>query len=167
MFIKNIHSKIGEDIENTLRFGSKRGIFTKEQNFISGGFLPCYLSEKETELDAFINFYNKKPKNLNDALVNLAILSYWFAGIHIFSDANSRVGRFLTSYYLYMHNFTKLPYFTISKALKNIGGKEEFILAQSKCWISGSINDYVLWFLGKLLSGSWIININLWLENKF
>lgn len=155
-FIKNIHSNLTRGIQNTKRMHGVSGEFANKQNFISGGYLPCDISLKEEELEKFIHFYNKKPKNINDAFIRLAIASYWFAGIHIFGDANSRTGRFLISYYMYLHGYNKKMNFAISKSLNIIGGKEIFVLNQGNSWSKKDISIYINWFINKLINESWV-----------
>lgn len=139
------------------RVGYSAGDFIKDQNFISGGYLPCPLEYKLGELKDFIEFYNKKPKNITEALINVAYISYWFAGIHIFPDGNSRTGRFLVSYYMYIHGMTKKPNFLISKSLNNIGAKAEFISQQGKSWDNKNVKYYIEWFIEELIDISWAL----------
>lgn len=155
-FLKNIHSRLTSGIVGTNRMHGKGGEFTKEQNYISGGFLPCELEFKEEELIKYIRFFNKEPNDIEDAIVRVAILSYWFAGIHIFDDANSKTGRFLISYYMYLHGYSSNMSFAISKALYKIGGKEEFVGYQGRAWNEKDIKIYVEWFIEELLNNSWV-----------
>lgn len=155
-FIKNIHSRITSNLENSSRFHGKPGTFVDYQNHISGGFKPCDIELKEEEFKEWIPFFNIKPKDINEALTRLAILHYWFAGIHIFSDANSRTGRFLCSYYLYFHGYSTNMSFGISRAIKDIGGKDEFMYAQADSWDAKDINIYIDWFINELINDQWL-----------
>ncbi len=163
-FIKLIHSEITKGLEGTNRFTSKSGELTKRTNFIGGGYLPCLLENKISELEQWIPFYNTKPESINEALTRLAIIHHWFAGIHPFGDANSRAGRFLCSYYLYMHGYTKTLNFGISRALKDIGGKRQFMLSQAEAWDNNDINKYIEWFINELINEQWVISTRSFLE---
>ena len=55
-------------------------------------------------------------KNI-DILIRVAIFHYLFAYIHPFYDGNGRIGRFISSYYLYDMN--KIISFRLSMAVKN------------------------------------------------
>lgn len=163
-FLKNVHSRLTSGISGTKRMHGASGEFTNEQNYIAGGYLPCEITNKLDELNRFIVFYNERPNDLNDAFIRLAIISYWFAGIHIFEDANSRTGRFLISYYLYLHGYSKKLSFAISKALYKIGGKEIFVGYQGKAWIEKDVEVYIRWFIEELINESWFIQTRKYFE---
>ncbi len=157
ILLKEIHSYLFKHLYGTERYNSKTkpGNYVESQNFISGGLLPCDINHKLPELKEFFKFYNEKPKDINDAFIRLAKVSYWFAGIHIFADGNSRTGRFLLSYYLYLHGITKNMNFTVSRTLDSLGGKSSFIKAQVRSWEEKDINLYIKWFINQLINISW------------
>ncbi len=154
-FLKNVHSRLTSGLAGTQRMHGKSGEFTTKQNFISGGYVPCLVKDKKHELNKMIIFFNEQPKDLNDAVTRIAIISYWFAGIHIFEDGNSRVGRFLISYYMFLHGFTSKMNFAISKSLNTLGGKEVFVFNQAKSWEEKSIENYINWFVNDLINTQW------------
>lgn len=163
-FLQTIHSEITKGLEGTKRFVSKSGELTSRTNFITGGYLPCLPEDKPEELKEWIAFYNTKPKGFDEAINRLAILHHWFAGIHPFGDANSRTGRFLCSYYLYLHGYTKTLNFGISRAIKDIGGKKEFVYAQAEAWDNNDLNLYIEWFINELINNQWIISTKSFLK---
>ncbi len=158
--LKNIHSRLMSGLAKTNRMHGLAGKFTEKQNYISGGYVPCLLQSKDAELSEFIKFFNKKPDNISEAIVRVAIISYWFAGIHIFEDGNSRTGRFLLSYYMYLHGFTNKMNFTVSKAMNTLGGKDVFINYQVISWNNKSLTDYVDWFVNTLINNQWQLQTN-------
>ncbi len=153
--LKQIHSRIFAGLGNTRRMIGKIGEYTQHQNFISGGYVPCSMQNKLSQLKAFIEFFNDKPKDTNDAILRVSLISYWFAGIHIFEDGNSRTGRVLISYYMKLHSITDNPNFTISKALQSMGGKTTFVEMQGDAWDSYDPIIYMEWFTKELLTLSW------------
>ena len=104
------------------------------------GYLPCNIDHKMEQLDKWITFFNKKPFSMEDVLIRVPMVYYWFVGIHIFEDGNSRVGRFLLSYFMYKHGCFNNMNFSISKSLKLIGGKEVFVKAQGDSWEENNIS---------------------------
>lgn len=156
--LRGIHSRIFRYLKGSERINKEASIgeYTYIQNYISGGYLPCPIDDKLKELAKFIEFYNEKPKDLKDALIRLAYIHYWFAGIHIFSDGNSRTGRFLLSYYMQLHGYTNVANFSISKSLFALGGKATFVEQQGRSWDNKDIESYVKWFIEELLNISWV-----------
>lgn len=159
--LKTFYKQLFKGLSNSNRVNvssnSRVGEYVSEQNFISGGYLPCLLDNKLKELSKFFKFYNEEPKDIKEAFIRLGVISYWFAGIHIFSDGNSRTGRFLLSYYLYYHGITKKPNFLISESISDIGGKSKFVRTQVEAWLNKDITIYLKWFIESL--------IKYWSEN--
>lgn len=156
--LKEIHSLLFRGLTGSNRINGidSIGKYCQHQNFISGGYLPCLLEEKLSQLKKWIEFYNEKPSDIEDAIYRVSILHYWFAGIHIFQDGNSRTGRFLLSYYMKLHKLNKRGNFAISRAMNGLGGKNIFVEAQGKAWDSKDVTEYSKWFINWLLDMSWV-----------
>lgn len=158
IMLRNIHSRLFKGIIDKKRISDYKqvGQYAEKQNYISGGYLPCEYENKLSQLKEFIKFFNEKPENAKDAIYRISLVSYWFAGIHIFGDGNSRTGRLLLSYYMKLHNITKQPSFFISRSLKRMGGKIEFINAQGNSWELEDPTAYMKWFIEDLLELIWV-----------
>ncbi len=167
LLLINIHKDLFRYLNGTTRFekGALPGEYVDKQNWIAGGFIPCDFEKKLSELKSFFIFFNEKPTDISDAINRVATINYWFAGIHIFGDGNSRTGRFLLSYYMYKHGFTKKLTFTISRALQNIGGKGTFVEKQAEVWNKRDLNLYKEWFINELLLISWPASLKRIINN--
>lgn len=150
--LKDIHIGLFKELEQTKRFsGSKAGEFTKLQNLAGRGYMTCPLEYKEEQLVKWIEFFNEKPTDLTEAIIRTSIIHYWFAGIHIFEDGNSRTGRLLISYYFKLHNYTKHLTFTISESICNVGYKQAFVMKQAEAWDDNDPLIYSDWFINTVI----------------
>lgn len=104
--LKNFHKIVAKPL-SIMECWGVLGKYKIENNFIGPGYITCDVLNVETEMSAWLDFYNQKPVDQIDAVLRAGISHIWFCQIHPFSDGNGRLSRLLLSFYFKMHKITQ------------------------------------------------------------
>ncbi|RUR34353.1 Fic family protein [Vreelandella nanhaiensis] len=102
----------------------------------------------ETELDAFINWFNHPPEGL-DPLIRAGIAHLWLITLHPFDDGNGRVTRAVTDKALAQAERQSIRFYSLSAAIM---ARREAYYDHLESVQKGSldITPWLLWFLDTL-----------------
>lgn len=122
----NMIKKLHKILLSGVRGANKaRGEFRKTQNWIgtlgctmeNAKYVPPMVTEMMNALDNWEKYLNSD--DVEDILIQLAIIHAQFEIIHPFLDGNGRMGRILIPLFLYSKKYLKLPVFYLSEYLEN------------------------------------------------
>lgn len=104
----------------------------------------------EAELEAFLEWFNHPPKEL-DLLLRAGITHLWFITIHPFDDGNGRVARALTDMTLAQAEEQSIRFYSLSAAV--MARRREYYKHLEAAQKGGlDITSWLVWFLDVLES---------------
>lgn len=142
-----------------LRSKASMQVISEKGNRVIVHFEAPPKSQLQQELDAFIDWYNRKQPLEMHGIVRAAISHLWLTTIHPFDDGNGRVARALTDRALAQDEQTSIRFYSLSAAieknkdayyeiLENTQGCKTKTQQSSGC--ETDVTEWVIWFLDVL-----------------
>lgn len=118
-FIQKIHLWMMQDVLDVTK--SVIGKYKTRNNYIVGWqkkivYVPPAYTETKKYMSDLVGYMNNRHDNISP-LIKAAIVHSQFESIHPFEDGNGRVGRTLTSLYMFKSKIIIHPHFYLSEAL--------------------------------------------------
>ncbi|PBC73789.1 Fic family protein [Fibrobacter intestinalis] len=149
-FIQKIHLWMMEDVLDASKYVV--GKYKIRNNYIVGWqkkiiYEPPEYTETKKYMDDLVGYMNNRHDNINP-LIKAAIVHSQFESIHPFEDGNGRVGRTLTSLYMFKSKIITHPHFYLSEALN-----QDKLIYYSKLSSSrtGNQSEWISFFLKKII----------------
>lgn len=104
--------------------------------------------ELETELETFIDWFNKPPNDL-DVLIRAGIAHIWLVTLHPFDDGNGRITRAVTDCALAQAEQNSIRFYSLSAAIM-AHRKEYYVQLEQAQKGDLDITPWLIWFLSVL-----------------
>ncbi len=152
----NMIKKLHEILLSGVRGDNKaRGEFRKTQNWIGtfgstieeAKYVPPSPMDMVKALDNWEKYIN--TDEVEDILIQLAVIHAQFEIIHPFLDGNGRIGRILIPLFLYSKQYLKLPVFYLSEYLEN--NREEYYAHLNAITKDNNWQQWVEFFLRAII----------------
>lgn len=148
--LKKAHYDLLQNVGRVRGEDKLPGEFKRDQNMIGGTTLetarfiptpPAETLECITQLENFIN----AERDVQFALIDMALVHYQFETIHPFADGNGRVGRMLISLMAVSRGLLDCPALFLSPALEGV--KDEYIERMYRVSAFGEWHEWLNFFL--------------------
>lgn len=101
----------------------------------------------QTEMDAFLRWFNAPP--VNDAVLQAGLAHLWFLTLHPFEDGNGRIGRAIGDMALARADSTKERYYSLSTQIES-ERKDYYRQLEHAQRGELDVTQWLAWFLGIL-----------------
>ena len=150
-FIQSLH-RIVMHRRNTEFQHKHVGQYKHQNNFITNSagevvYQPPEYTTVDQYMDELIDYMNEEPSGTHP-LIKAAVIHAQFESIHPFENGNGRVGRLLTSLYMYKAGIICSPFFYISESIHQDKPMYYQMLSSTR---SSNYNEWIRFFLQKCI----------------